>query len=142
MQPDERTAREVFYADMYLPQVAYPDSYAYNDRIQSPARDAIDFLHDEGYIGVCAEDVEFLCFDVFNGGSAQVDALMKSGDIYHIYLQPDDLTPTGFMLRTAEELDANGWRERYDELFESVRDHTLEEYRGLLQAEYAANGVG
>jgi len=142
MQPDERTAREVFYADMYLPQVAYPDSYAYNDRIQSPARDAIDFLHDEGYIGVCAEDVEFLCFDVFNGGSAQVDALMKNGDIYHIYLQPDDLTPTGFMLRTAAELDANGWRERYDMLFEAMQAHGFEQYRDAQREEYAGNGVG
>ena len=142
MQPDERTAREVFYADMYLPQVAYPDSYAYNDRIQSPARDAIDFLHDEGYIGVCAEDVEFLCFDVFNGGSAQVDALMKNGDIYHIYLQPDDLTPTGFMLRTAEELDANGWRERYDMLFVAMQAHGFKQYRDAQREEYAVNGVG
>ena len=93
-------------------------------------------------IGVCAEDVEFLCFDVFNGGSAQVDALMKNGDIYHIYLQPDDLTPTGFMLRTAAELDANGWRERYDMLFEAMQAHGFEQYRDAQREEYAGNGVG
>ena len=103
---------------------------------------ALDFLHAEGYIEVNSADVEYLCFDVFNGGSAQIDALMKNGDIYHIYLQPDDLTPTGFMLRTAEELDSHGWRERYDALFEAMRDHTREKYRGAQQAEYTANGVG
>lgn len=142
MQPIESTKREDFYADLYLPQIAYPDAYAFNNRIQEPARAALDFLYGEGYIEVNSADVEYLCFDVFNGGSAQIDALMKNGDIYHIYLQPDDLTPTGFMLRTAEELDSHGWRERYDALFEAMRDHTLEEYRGAQQAEYTANGVG
>lgn len=142
MEPVEGTQREVFYADRYLPEVAYPDFYAYNDRIQTPALTAIDFLHDEGYIDVRAEDVEFLCFDMFNGGSAQVDALMRNGDIYHIYLQPDDLTPTGFMLRTAEELDSQGWRERYDELFEAVQSHDFEAYRDAQRTEYASAGVG
>ena len=142
MQPIESTKREVFYADLYLPQIAYPDAYAFNNRIQEPARAALDFLHTEGYIEVNSADVEYLFFDVFNGGSAQIDALMKNGDIYHIYLQPDDLTPTGFMLRTAEELDSHGWRERYDAQFGAMRDHTLEEYRGAQQAEYTANGVG
>ena len=142
MQPIESTKREVFYADLYLPQIVYPDAYAFNNQIQEPARAALDFLHGEGYIEVNSSDVEYLCFDMFNGGSAQVDALMKNGDIYHIYLQPDDLTPTGFMLRTAEELDANGWRERYDELFESVQGHGFEKFRDARRDEYAGNGVG
>jgi len=142
MEPIEGSQREVFYADLYLREVAYPDPDAYNDRIRKGALEAVDFLPDEGYLDFGSGDVAFLCFDMFSGGSAQIDALMDNGDICHIYLQPDDLTPTGFLLRTAEELDGKGWRERYDALFEAARNHTQAEYRDTKQAEYAATGVG
>lgn len=142
MEPIEGTQREVFYADRYLSETAYPDRDAFNERIQEPARTAIRFLHDEGYVAVSDADVDYLCFDLFNGGSAQVDVLMKNGDIYHIYLLPDDLTPTGFLLRTAEELDREGWRGHYDALFAAARAQALEDFHNALQAEAAANGVG
>ena len=138
----EGSEREHFLADSYLSEVAYPDFYAYNALVQEPARTAIDFYQSKGYIEAGSADVDLVCFSRFNGGSAWVNVLMKNGDILAVFLQPDDMTPLGFMLRTAEEIDGNGWRESYDKEFEAMRSRTLEEYRSAKQAEYAATGVG
>ena len=83
-----------------------------------------------------------MCFNRFNGGSAWVNVLMKNGDVLAVFLQPDDMTPQGFMLRTAAEIDGNGWRAQYDAEFAFVANHALEEFRAAQQAEYAVNGVG
>ena len=142
LQLMEGTETELFLADHYLSEVVYPDFYGYNDRIQEPARIAINFYHSKGYLDATAEDIAKICFECFNGGCAWVNVLMKNGDIISVFLQPDDMTPLGFLLRTAEELDSNGWRSRYDEEFAAIDNHTLEDYRAEKQSEYAANGVG
>ena len=142
MEIIEGSERERFLADNYLSEVAYPDFYAYNALVQEPARTAVDFYQNKGYLEASSADIELVCFSRFNGGSAWVNLLMKNGDILAVFLQPDDMTPLGFMLRTAEEIDGNCWRAQYDAEFAAVDNHMLEEYRAAQQAEYAANGIG
>lgn len=142
MEIIEGSEREHFLADNYLSEVAYPDFYAYNVLVQEPARTAVDFYQSKGYIKAGSTDIELVCFSRFSGGSAWVNVLMKNGDVLAVFLQPDDMTPQGFMLRTAAEIDGNGWRAQYDAEFASVANHALEEFRAAQQAEYAVNGVG
>ena len=142
METIEGSEREHFLADNYLSEVAYPDFYAYNVLLQEPARTAVDFYQSKGYLDAGSAVIELVCFSRFSGGSAWVNVLMKNGDILAVFLQPDDMTPLGFMLRTAEEIDSNGWRAQYDAEFAAIANQTLEEYRAAQQAEYAVNGVG
>ncbi len=142
MEIIEGSEREHFLADNYLSEVAYPDFYAYNALVREPARTSVDFYQSKGYIKAGSTDIELVCFSRFSGGSAWVNVLMKNGDVLAVFLQPDDMTPQGFMLRTAAEIDGNGWRAQYDAEFASVANHALEEFRAAQQAEYAVNGVG
>lgn len=142
MEIIEGSEREHFLADNYLAEVAYPDFYAYNALVQEPVRTAIDFYQSKGYLEAGSDDIKLICFSRFNGGSAWVNVLMKNGDVLAVFLQPDDMTPLGFMLRTAEEIDRNGWQAQYDAEFTAVADHTMEEYRAAQQAEYATTSVG
>ena len=102
----------------------------------------MDFYQNKGYIEAGTADIEMVCFSRFNSGSAWVNVLMKNGDVLAVFLQPDDMTPLGFMLRTSEEIDRNGWQAQYDAEFTAVANHTLAEYHAAQQAEHAANGVG
>lgn len=142
MEIIEGSEREHFLADNYLSEIAYPDFYAYNALVQEPARTAVAFYQSKGYIKAGSTDIELVCFSRFSGGSAWVNVLMTNRDVLAVFLQPDDMTPQGFMLRTAAEIDGNGWRAQYDAEFASVANHALEAYRAAQQAEYAANGVG
>lgn len=131
---------EHFLADRYLAEVVYPDRDAYNEKVQSAAREALDAWRQEGYIEACAEDVDLIYFANFNAGSAMVDVLMKNGDVYVLFLQPDDFTPTGFLLHTAEAQSTYEHND-FPALFDAVRSDTLDDYYAARQADFA-EGVG
>lgn len=135
---NEETVR--FLADLYLAEVVYPDSVAYNESIQDAARYALDYLHQEGYIEATSMDADIIQFRYFNAGSAWIEILMQNGDVYVLFLTPDDLEPTGFVLHTAEMLESYEHNSFY-EMFDAVKNSTLDEYDAKQEAEFA-NGVG
>jgi len=127
---------DVFYADLYLKMVAYPDRDAYAVPAEKGALDAMALLLEAGLIDADLQTVDVVYFNCFTGGAAWVDVLMANGDAYRVFLQPDDFRLLGFMLFTPEHL-ANG--NGNAALFDALRNGTLEEYERHQQELYATS---
>ena len=143
--PEEYTGRaidmdgneiDVFYADYYLPTVTYPDRSVYAPKAEAAAAEAMAQLYENGFIAADPSTVDIIYFENFNGGAAWVDVLMENGDVYCLFLQPDGFSILGFDLRTTEQLAAGNGNA---DLYEALRNGTLEEYQKQQQELYATS---
>lgn len=135
-----------FDSQRWLMEVAYPDRDAYNEKIQGLAPLAVDWLYGQGWLEASGKDIDLIYFEYFMPDFAFVDVLMQNGDLYFLYLLPDDGAPVGFYLRPAEELqaleDGHTVNTPYQKL-EAVRNGTLDEWQAAWQEELANSpGVG
>lgn len=130
-----------FNSDAYLLEVVYSDTADranYSLQAEAAAEKAMEQLFENGFISADPSGIHLIYFETFNGGAAWIDVLMENGDVYCLFLQPDDFSILGFDLRTTEQLAAGQGNAR---LYEALRNGTLEEYQ-QQQKELIAGGVG
>ena len=133
---------DFFNSDAYLLEVAYPnmaDRATYSSNAEAAAENAMAQLYENGFISAKPDEIEIIYFETFNGGAAWVDVLMKNGDVYCLYLQPDDFSILGFALRTKEQLAAGNGNAA---LYSALRNGTLEEYQSHMKDLIENHSVG